>query len=228
MLSDKLTSTRESLAPKKKFAFKSRRNQNSNIGGDFDTKETGSITTALSETDAENVSIMNRVAAHIHPPLIATTTGYASLLLSDLLECVVTFPDFHFRNASLNNIDRSLLLLNGVVNGPAHITGVTNSTLVLSCHQFRMHKATNVDVYLMCSSQPIIEDCRGIRFAPYGDSTGNLWNQVNDFEWLRNEKSPHWSILPENERQTPWKNIDKGDEEQFRTEMLHHFVQRAT
>ena len=25
----------------------------------------------------------------------------------------------------------------------------------------------------------------------------NLWDQVNDFKWLKAEPNPHWSILPE-------------------------------
>jgi len=28
-----------------------------------------------------------------------------------------------------------------------------------------MHECENVDVYLYCSSRPIIEDCKGVRFA---------------------------------------------------------------
>ncbi|KAI5806347.1 tubulin binding cofactor C-domain-containing protein [Geopyxis carbonaria] len=228
-LSAKLSTTRQALTPKKKFSFKSRRNQNGNIGGDFETKVTDSTTnTTLSEPEAENISITSRVTAHIHPPL-TTTIGYASLLLSDLCECIVNFPNVQFGSASLKNIDRSLLILDQVVNGPAHITGVTNSTLVLSCHQFRMHKATNVDVYLMCTSQPIIEDCQGIRFAPYKENTENLWDKVSDFKWLRNEKSPHWSILPENERHKQWPDIGRGDiDEAKMLEILGRFVQKAT
>lgn len=28
----------------------------------------------------------------------------------------------------------------------------------------------------------------------------SLWDQVNDFGWLRASKSPHWNVLPEAER----------------------------
>jgi len=71
-----------------------------------------------------------------------------------------------------------------------------------------MHDCKNVDIYLQCSSRPIIEDCSNIRFAPipecYTTSTGtssqNQWDHVDDFKWLKAEHSPNWSILPENER----------------------------
>jgi tubulin-specific chaperone C len=87
-----------------------------------------------------------------------------------------------------------------------------------------MHECHNVDVYLHCSSRPIIENCKGIRFAELPkvyaellastpDAEGNepstsssqsqiqsqpknLWNQIDDFKWLKSEPSPNWSLLP--------------------------------
>lgn len=81
-----------------------------------------------------------------------------------------------------------------------------------------MHDAKNVDVYLLCSSRPIIEDCNGIRFAPLGkEGLGdtwegverNMWDQVDDFKWLKSEHSPNWSVLPEEERvdEKAWEGI---------------------
>lgn len=98
-----------------------------------------------------------------------------------------------FSSAAVKNVEGSVLLLGGAVNGPIHLTSVSNSVLVFSCRQFRMHDTRNVDVYLHCTSRPIIEDCDGIRFHPYGEGEGNMWDQVDDFKWLRSEKSPHWS-----------------------------------
>jgi hypothetical protein len=70
-----------------------------------------------------------------------------------------------------------------------------------------MHDAKNVDVYLLCSSRPIIEDCSGVRFAPFDCEIGggwenvqNLWNQVDDFKWLKSEHSPNWKVIAEGER----------------------------
>lgn len=75
-----------------------------------------------------------------------------------------------------------------------------------------MHGARNVDVYLHCGSRPIIEDCVGVRFAPLPEGGigaeglgANMWDQVDDFGWLKAEKSPNWGVLPEGERVLPVK-----------------------
>ena len=69
------------------------------------------------------------------------------------------------------------------------------------------------DYYLRCMSRPIIEHCDALRFAPYGLSfeglqqqlveaalerptRADMWRCVDDFGWLRVQKSPHWSVLP--------------------------------
>jgi len=69
-----------------------------------------------------------------------------------------------YASLTIKGIKESLLIC-GQVNGPAHITGVEHSVIVVSCHQFRMHNCADVDVYLSCSSNPIIEDCTNIRFG---------------------------------------------------------------
>lgn len=28
----------------------------------------------------------------------------------------------------------------------------------------------------------------------------NMWDQVDDFKWLKNEPSPHWKLLPDSKR----------------------------
>ncbi|KAK4696099.1 tubulin-specific chaperone C, partial [Lecanoromycetidae sp. Uapishka_2] len=94
------------------------------------------------------------------------------------------------------------LLLCGKVSGAVHVTSVLDSTLVISSRQVRMHECKNCVVYLQCPSRPIIEDCEALRFAPLPDILGsevsaspNLWDQVDDFKWLKAGPSPHWSIL---------------------------------
>lgn len=111
----------------------------------------------------------------------------------------------------------SSILFAPYVSGPAHLTSIHSSILVLSCAQFRMHDTHDTDVYLLCPSRPIIEDCSGIRFAPFTtelisseikngqdkeavEGRRNMWDQVDDFKWLRAEHSPNWSVMRENER----------------------------
>lgn len=128
-----------------------------------------------------------------------------------------------FATLMLKNI-RESVVVTGRVTGPIHVTGLENSVIVTSCRQFRMHGAKKVDVYLHCSSRPIIEDCENVRFAPLPPdyvscipslhnilayiqqmsedlaSSANQWDQIDDFKWLKAEASPHWTILPEPDR----------------------------
>lgn len=164
-------------------------------------------------TEQENVVVIDRSDEFVRPTG-ATTTASASLLLSSLTRCAITVPErLRFSSAAVKNVDASLLLLGEAINGPIHLTGVRDSVLVFACRQFRMHDARNVDVYLRCTSRPIIEDCEDIRFHPYGDQRDlrNLWDQVDDFKWLRAEKSPHWSasrVEGAEDMEKRWKEIE--------------------
>jgi hypothetical protein len=84
-----------------------------------------------------------------------------------------------------------------------------------------MHDCVDVDVYLWCGSRPIIEDCRGVRFAPLPKGTGggeaegrNMWDQVDDFKWLKDSPSPNWRVMEEGERvgQEVWKEVLASEE----------------
>jgi len=153
--------------------------------------------------------------------------------LSNLSHCIVdmsipssTNPSTHFSGLTIRNV-KDCLLITGKVTGPAHITAASESVIVTNCRQLRMHECRNVDVYLHCSSRPIIEDCEGIRFAPipmlYQFSSAdtaagvpkpleNQWDKVDDFNWLKAEHSPHWCVLPEEERVKDeiWKGVVPG------------------
>ena len=77
---------------------------------------------------------------------------------------------------------------------------------------------TDSKFYLKVTSKGIIEDCKGLQFAPYNlDYSGreddfsksglspdiNNWNDIDDFNWLHSGKqSPNWSLLPEENRQS--------------------------
>lgn len=79
-----------------------------------------------------------------------------------------------------------------------------------------MHTSNNMDIYLHVTSEPIIEDCTDMRFAPYGqvlpseqldrlfeiaqlDKTKNFYDNVKDFNWLRQQQSPNWRVLDASE-----------------------------
>lgn len=118
---------------------------------------------------ARSVAITDQSGLHIILPSSATHATAAGSL-TNLNRCVVdlsipTAAGAPFPGLALKNIHNSLIVA-GRVDGPVHITGITNSILVVAARQVRIHECSNVDIYLRCSSHPIIEDCSGMRFAP--------------------------------------------------------------
>ena len=87
--------------------------------------------------------------------------------ITSLRRCVVSIPTVKgqpYASLTINGVKESLLIC-GQVEGPAHITDVEHSAVVVACRQFRMHNCADVVVYLSCRSHPIIEDCKGVRFG---------------------------------------------------------------
>lgn len=133
--------------------------------------------------------------------------------LSDLRDCEVRLKGC-LSALFINNLVNCKVYV-GAITGSVLIEGAEGCVFVLASHQIRIHNAKNCDFYLRSRSRPIIEDCNGVRFAPYClsyegidkdlteanlcEETGN-WVNVDDFRWLRAVQSPNWSVLPENER----------------------------
>lgn len=187
------------------------------------------------------VTISKHEGSHVTLPESALHTTFAGSV-SDIRHCVVrvpapTFGDCPFSSLMLKNVTESLVVC-GNVSGPAHVTNLERCVVVVASRQFRMHDCKNCDVYLHCSSRPIIERCEGISFAPLPETyvcffflfaiwpriivwlttrqttesqhgTNNKFDQVDDFNWLKAEQSPHWRILPTEERtkEAVWKDI---------------------
>lgn len=117
---------------------------------------------------ASSVAIDSHSGLHI---VLPTSASHATVpaSLTSLRHCVVdlsipTASGKPFAGLAVKNVNHSLLVC-GQVNGAAHITGVRQSVIVVLCHQFRMHDCHDVDVYLYCSSKPVIERCENIRFG---------------------------------------------------------------
>lgn len=132
-------------------------------------KQPGGPIRKPSFSQASNVSISDHTGLHVILPSSASHAT-SSGSLTNLSKCIVdmSVPTAHgapFAGLMLKNIKNSLIIA-GQVAGAAHITSVEGSVIAVSSHQVRMHDCKNVDVYLMCSSRPIIEDCSGVRFAP--------------------------------------------------------------
>jgi hypothetical protein len=69
-----------------------------------------------------------------------------------------------FASLTLKEIKGSVIVA-GHVAGPVHVTGVRDSVVMVMARQVRIHECKNVVFYLHCVSRPIVEDCKGVRFA---------------------------------------------------------------
>ncbi|KAL1958941.1 hypothetical protein VTO42DRAFT_3494 [Malbranchea cinnamomea] len=170
------------------------------------------------------VTVSAQTGRHIVLPMSASHVTLPASVTS-LQRCVVdmSVPTTNaqpFATLTIKDVSTSLLIC-GQVNGSAHITRVENSVVVVSCHQFRMHDCKNVDVYLSCSSKPIIEDCSNVRFSklpktyaidPNTHSSSDLWSEVEDFKWLKSGPSPNWKLLddPSTVSEDIWSKIASG------------------
>ncbi|KAM7220659.1 Tubulin binding cofactor C domain containing protein [Rhypophila decipiens] len=164
-------------------------------------------------SSAREISLHNHTQKHIILPASAVQaiSSAGGATVTNMTNCIIDMSvptaSEPFANMVLKNISASVIVA-GHVEGSVHITGVKDSVVVILSRQVRIHECEGVDFYLHCASHPIIEDCRGLRFAPapgfYATERDtietNQWDQVYDFKWLKSEHSPNWCILPEEER----------------------------
>jgi len=98
----------------------------------------------------------------------------------------------------------------GVLEGACFIDGCTDCNLQLVAHQVRIHNSKNTRFKLFATSKPIIEHCTSLKFGQYDykydnfekdladakfSGRPNLWNQVQDFNWHKLEKSPNFDLI---------------------------------
>lgn len=209
LLQEKVKQKEERLAPKKKFTFKTQRN--------------------LGEPKAMTIKPDKIKEDESGIPLY--DCGFQNLKNEKLK---MTSEEINFKDVGLHKLTNCEIRLEGMpstlhMSQLAHCkiyTGPVKSSIfveeckdclfVFACQQLRTHKTTDTDIYLYVTSNPIVEDCFNIRFAPYNwcyasldehftlaefDSKENMWYNVKDFNWLvAGVQSPNWSILPEEER----------------------------
>lgn len=132
------------------------------------------------------------------------------LQIDDLVDCVVIVP---IRLAVLRV--RSLVnctVYCAAIVGPVYVERAQGSRLRLAARQLRIHDSHDTDFYVALASCPIIENCSAVRFAEYSlkwtaQSSEDLgfaelsikplaWTEVQDFNWLKPEPSPNFSLLP--------------------------------
>ncbi|KAL2163494.1 hypothetical protein VTH06DRAFT_5552 [Thermothelomyces fergusii] len=179
---------------------------------------------------ARDIHLSDHIRVHITLPASASRAT-SSGTLTDLHQCVVDMtlptsssatgsgPGTPFASLTLKDIQSSAIVA-GHVNGPVHVTGVRDSVVMVVARQVRIHECRNVVFYLHCVSRPIVEDCTGVQFAKAPGifltdkekTEANLYDQVDDFKWLKTSSSPNWSLLPDDQAvsEDVWKKALEG------------------
>ncbi len=136
--------------------------------------------------------------------------------LSSLTGCRISIAD-HLGALRVTNLSDCVVKC-GPVAGAVFIEGCTNCTFFLATRQIRIHATRRSCFYVLVASTPIIEDCSEVGFGPdrlaYPAKAELLaqagfdpnmptdkWAKVDDFKWLKQQQSPNWHIIPEQERQ---------------------------
>jgi len=218
-LSQHVTETMDELMPKKKFAFKGRRQRVATEP----KKERANISEGpVAAGGAAAVDGATKKLVVACPPGGAVKLGSGDVdgkdvEMKDLSKCTVELAGqpnaFHIKGL------RGCTIRVGPVSRSLLISDCVDCTFWIACQQLRVHGTTSTDFYLHVTSRAIIEDCHGLRFAPYSwlypgieadytasglDRARNAWNDVDDFKWLNpNAPSPNWAVLPEGERRAP-------------------------
>ncbi|KAI4274418.1 MAG: hypothetical protein LQ337_003953 [Flavoplaca oasis] len=215
-LNDHLQKVRSEIAPRRKFTFKSAPKRMPAVSPSKAPDE-APMAKSSSQSTYGSVQLSDLESAGVGG--VSATSSFRNLcqkfcfvpvptqagdgvVLADIDRCVIKI-DVPSQSLTTKSVHSSIIVA-GPINGAAHVTRLAGSVLIVSCQQLRMHDCRNCDVYLQCSSNPMIEHCSEVRFAPLQEFVGlgvpegkqqNMWDQVNDFNWLKAGHSPNWSVL---------------------------------
>ncbi|KAF9583901.1 hypothetical protein BGW38_008168 [Lunasporangiospora selenospora] len=195
-LSEQLNQSRTKLIPKQKFSFKSR-------------KATGSPTPSSSSNTSSSAKVSESA-----PPSTVSTLANSEAIENQSKHLFMKFENRTNEHLFIGDLSVSLPMSEETRLAPKDValTNLTGCTIDLS----RMHSSDEMDIYLHVTSEPIIEDCSNMRFAPFGqilpaakldllfeaallNQEKNLYNLVKDFNWLRQQQSPHWRLMDPSE-----------------------------
>ncbi|KAG0303774.1 hypothetical protein BGZ98_006302 [Dissophora globulifera] len=153
------------------------------------------------------------------PSAAAAKATAKDVALTNLTDCTVNLVHeiIPLGAIHIKSLKRCVLVIPPVA-GSILLHDCEGCVIVGACHQSRMHTSTDMDIYLHVTSDPIIEDCTDMRFAPYPyhdllpaeylhrlfaaanlSPDVNYYSRVKDFNWLRQQVSPNWRLLQPHE-----------------------------
>lgn len=206
---EKVNQLKNKLFPKKKFAFSKANKKQTEIKPTEEIQKTNiKINNEISETDLLIKDLKNEKKIYTKNEI----EGKNNILMENIDNCEI-YLLFNFKACYITNCNKCKIYL-GSVSGGTHLTSLCESQVYLITHQLRIHKTTKCDFFVMINSNPIIEHSKDNVFHPlkikYNDYENNVkisgidinnnkWDQVQDFQWLKKDKSPNYETNDSNE-----------------------------
>ncbi|KAI0795744.1 tubulin binding cofactor C-domain-containing protein [Abortiporus biennis] len=216
-LEQSLDEIRTSFAPKPKFSFKRSKpatTPSSVISPSPAPSGTSSGPHPVSppEGSTNRLLLFNQSKKYLDWTSLPSNSS-SDLTVSNLDHCIVNLvggteePTQSITALHVQNLQDCVLILPPSIDGSALLHDLKRCTIILGCHQFRMHSSTSVNVYLSISSNPIIEHCSAVAFAAYPPELSksaipvadSKHLSVQDFTHIRATPSPNWKALPSSE-----------------------------
>ena len=209
-MNNTIEAARTALAPRKKFAFGRKKLEKAKSS---ETKE--KTVKAVPETIEPVMTPSNELLyeGRVSDTLvIRKIENDQDLRLSNLRDCSIWILNTvgALRCVGLERCQ----VYSGPVSGSCFIENANDTSFHIASRQVRIHDSERCCFLLNVCSRPIIENCTGLQFGQYKLkfpsldellercgllNNANLWDQVDDFKWLRKQHSPNWSILPSTE-----------------------------
>lgn len=220
-LLDKVAKVKLSLFPKKKFAFSSkvaRKPNTSNSNSNVSTNTTAQTNQSSSSELTQQNDVHDLIIKDINGTQVKYMYGDPKLANKNnlMLENISNAEIYVLSNVKCcfaKNITNTKLVI-GSVSGGAHFTSCNNCDIHIATHQLRIHNTTSTNFYVMINSKPIIEHSTNNTFFPLKiqyngyddniskaniDTNDNKYSQVQDFQWLKQERSPNFAVLDNND-----------------------------
>ncbi|KLO12488.1 hypothetical protein SCHPADRAFT_998073 [Schizopora paradoxa] len=218
-LESRIQKLRQRSAPKGKFLFK--KSTPTSAGSKSKILQTASkeeIVAVAADTSPPVSQMQLKSNEYISADALDNEkTSSGELTLIDLEGCIVDLLERpHLRNQvsrpgrtalHAKNIRNSVLAL-GDVDGSVMLHNLERCTIVLKCHQLRVHNSKNLVIYLEVPSDSsgIIEGCSNIIFANIpkdvwlsspeeSDEVSASRPVIQDFSHIMSSTSPNWSFV---------------------------------
>ena len=183
--------------PKKKFTFGSRaKNAKKKEKSSTEQKQASEVSAVHDERSLYIKDLKEKEVVVTAEEL----EGKDNIVLENLSNVRIVVP-FVMKVAFLKSLRACEVLLHSV-QGSCFFDKVTDSKLMMASQQIRIHHTSNSTFHLLVKSNPIIEHSSHLAFGDMtkhekyseemksaAESCGltekNMWNQVNDFNWLK-------------------------------------------